>query len=150
MINLVSKNWFKILLVLLICFFAVFYFLSNRYYFIQKEALIIKCDKFTGNCKYESLLEKKEYSHCNYEVNNLAKDNNYYIGIIKNTSIERHYLKAMIAKIYNNDDVLIGEGYESMSDWIEPGKSLSFRIHTFIDNDTDLKRDIYPWFETCK
>lgn len=149
----IKENWFKILIVIVLSLITSIFILSNRYYFIQKGTTIIKCDKFTGNCEQKSLIEEKLdliLPSCNFEINNVIKDGNYYKGLIKNNSTERHLLKAMIAKIYNSEGVLVASGYESIGDYIEPDKSLSFKIHTFLENDSSLKRDIYPWFSTCK
>ena len=58
----VKENWFKIFAVVIILVIAVIYVMSNRYYFVKKEKsnrfvengtieVIMKCDKFTGECE---------------------------------------------------------------------------------------------------
>ncbi|MFA6096840.1 MAG: hypothetical protein WC788_04395 [Candidatus Paceibacterota bacterium] len=151
----IKENWFRTTIIIVLSVIAFIFVLSNRYYFIQRDAMIVKCDKFTGSCEEKSLSKMKTVIQkppvlCNFEIRNITKDGNYYIGSIKNNSADKHFLKAVIAKVYNDEDVLVAGGYDSIEDWIEPSKSLPFRIHTFLGDDTNLKRDIYPWFTTCK
>lgn len=59
--NFIKENWFKIAILITLVFFSCVYFLSNRYYFmhikakdnLEEKNVIIKCDKFTGNCQRE-------------------------------------------------------------------------------------------------
>jgi len=151
----IKENWFRIIIIIVLLIIALFYILGNRYYFIQRDSTITKCDKFTGVCEQKNLIEKRlpqTLPSCNFEIKNITKDGNYYTGLIKNNSSNRHLLKAMIAKIYNNEGVLVASGYESIGDYVEPNKSLSFRIHTSLggNSNKNLNQDIYPWFLTCE
>ena len=55
--NFIKENWFKITILMILTFFSCVYFLGNRYYFMHIKAedknIIIRCDKFTGNCQQE-------------------------------------------------------------------------------------------------
>ena len=57
-----KENWFKILMVVVVLIVIIIYIISNRYHFITKEKsnrfsengtieVIMKCDKFTGECE---------------------------------------------------------------------------------------------------
>ena len=58
----IKENWFKIFTVIIILVIAIVYIMSNRYSFVKKEKsnrftenstieVIMKCDKFTGECE---------------------------------------------------------------------------------------------------
>ena len=117
------------------------------------------------------LFFKSRMPRCSYTIEDLQEfRGNYeggdeyivYEGLIKNRSSERHYLKAMIAKIYNKDDVLITEGYSGIGKWLESNKSTFFKVLSIVpvvhdtavrkyyDPKGDLNKDLYAWFTTCK
>ena len=58
----IKENWSKIFTIIIVLIIAFVYAMSNRYYFTKKEKInrfsengtieiIMKCDKFTGECK---------------------------------------------------------------------------------------------------
>jgi len=85
-----------------------------------------------------------------------------YEGLIKNNSDHEEKLEAMLVKVYNEKNIFISEGYTSMEISLGPGKSIPFKVKTFIDASYDthirkyfnesisFKPDIYPWFIACK
>ncbi len=109
--------------------------------------------------------------NCNFDIVDLEEHkgeyypgSNYiiYEGVIKNNSDVREYLKGFIAKIYNDENVLLSSGYTTIEDWVEGGKALPFKIQTqintkyntvirkYFNKGINLKPDVYPWFLTCK
>lgn len=58
----IKENWFKLFAIIIILVTAIVYVMSDRYYFVKKEKsnrftengtieVIMKCDKFTGECE---------------------------------------------------------------------------------------------------
>jgi|GEM_PF-3701645 len=113
--------------------------------------------QITKKCNFE-ILDLKEYK------GEYSPGSNYiiYEGIIKNKSEDKEYLKGMVAKIYNQENILISDGFENVNNWIEPNKAMPFKINTQVDTahntvirkyfnkDTRVNPDIYPWFNSCK
>lgn len=115
----------------------------------------------------------KKLENCNFEISDLHEykgkygDYRYtdsyvvYEGIIKNISNKTQTLKAMLSKIYTEDDVYISEGYTEYNKTIEPNKALPFKItivvptshntvvRKYFEDSKEIKNDIYPWFLTC-
>lgn len=115
--------------------------------------------------------KEEKIKFCGFEISDVKEykgeyyPGNYYIvyeGVISNTSDRREYLNGMIAKVYNDDNILITDGYYNINEWIDPGKSTLFKINNLVDTnyntvvkkyfnkDTEIFADIYPWFETCR
>ncbi|MFA6532985.1 MAG: hypothetical protein WCT22_03235 [Patescibacteria group bacterium] len=116
-------------------------------------------------------LKNNSVPKCNFEIIDLkeykgeySSGSNYiiYEGLIKNNSEREEYLNAMLAKVYTDKDILITEGYTNIGKRLEDGRSIPFKISTFIDTahntimrkyfdkNVTIKPDIYPWFQTCK
>ena len=61
----IKENWFKIVIIITLLVIAIVYIMSNRYYFVKKDVnyysnifhkqttkqVMMKCDKFTGECE---------------------------------------------------------------------------------------------------
>ena len=61
----IKENWFKVVIVITLIVIAIVYIMSNRYYFVKKDVnyysnifhkqttkqVMMKCDKFTGECE---------------------------------------------------------------------------------------------------
>jgi len=177
----IKKNWFKIILVICVISISTGY-LWNIKIKIQNDAFNknIQCKKenpisfynpISNKCENPTRRKRKR-SICNFELKDVREykgtygenANSYivYEGLIKNNSEREELLEAMIAKVYNEKNVFTTEGYTSIKEFIEPGKSLPFKIHTLVPtaHDTVIKKyfnessslspDIYPWFLTCK
>jgi hypothetical protein len=58
----IKENWLRVTILIILIFFSCTYILSNRYYFIHTEAkeknIIIRCDKFIGNCQEVGFRQK--------------------------------------------------------------------------------------------
>ena len=119
----------------------------------------LKNDSYTiRNCSFQ-LSDVKEYKG-NYGTG----QSSYFVyeGLIKNTSNNTEELKAVIAKLYNDKNIYIGEGYTSIGDPVKPGVSIPFKVQIIVStyHDTVLRKyfdesnsfrvDIYPWFTTCQ
>jgi hypothetical protein len=105
---------------------------------------------------------------CNFEIFGLQEykgeysEGDYYLvyeGAIRNKSRNDEYLKGMIAKIYNQDDVLVASGNATINEVVKAGTAIPFKINMYVNyrngtkffkiND-QFKADIYPWFADCK
>lgn len=84
-----------------------------------------------------------------------------YEGLIRNISSNDQYLRAMIAKLYSDDEVFLKSGYASINANLKSGSAIPFKVNVQLDtyHDTVLRKyynpekinsDIYPWFEDCK
>ncbi len=76
-----------------------------------------------------------------------------YKGLIKNSSNKKQILRSMVAKIYTEDMTYLNEGYTDYNKTMEPGTSLPFEVLVSVQDEFKkeiIKKDIYPWFATCK
>jgi len=97
------------------------------------------------------LISDSSTRKCSFSLEDIQIHGGNYEGIIKNQSDNTDHLKAMIAKIYSSDGLLLGDGYASIGEDLAPGKSIGFTIHTFANiQDVETEPDIYPWFTTCE
>ena len=129
---------------------------------IKNKSSIIEKDE--PICSFE-LMDVKKYQGF-YETSLFFREDPMayivYEGLIKNNSNKKEFLKEMILQLYNEKDIFLGEGYDDINKYIEPGKSMPFKLLAKINrtNDTVLRKyydeskelvpDIYPWFLTCK
>lgn len=161
----IKNNWFKIILATASLIASSTY--AFKEYLDYKEQLEIKKAAELPNCNF-TVFDTKEYKgryHNSWNNNNDESTENAYIvyeGLIKNNSNRTESLKAMIAKVYNEKDIFISEGYEPQDIQLESEKSVPFKVHTFVNASFDthvrkyfnesqyFKPDIYPWFTTCK
>lgn len=80
----------------------------------------------------------------------------FYSGTIKNKSSNKEYLKAMIIKFYDKDDILLQEGYREIGNTLPSHTGVNFSVNVQVgseDRRQELRNsrvDIYPWFLTCK
>ncbi len=126
-------------------------------------------------------IDQENVSMCNFELIDIKKyqglyenslspyiDTEYYTayvvyeGLIKNNSPQKELLKEMVLKLYNEKGIFLGEAYDEVNDYVDPGKSVPFKLLVNIDRryNTTLRKyydeseeflpDIYPWFLTCK
>ena len=135
-----SKHWCKILFVFVILGIAF-----AAYQKIETKG----SEHVLPECKY--LVEDlKVYTGDYYKQSHYVAFN----GIIRNLSNKRQFLNAVIAKVYDKNNVLISDGGSNNSDWIEPGKAIPFKVDTQYSGDSinqsEMNPDIYPWFITCK
>lgn len=82
-------------------------------------------------------------------------------GLLRNKSQKKQYLKAMVTKLYNEEGILIGDGYTGVGQNLDGNTAVPFNIRVYADrNNTaqwhyyeeslSFNPDIYPWFTTCK
>ncbi|MDP3882535.1 MAG: hypothetical protein Q8Q48_00570 [Candidatus Staskawiczbacteria bacterium] len=129
----------------------------------RQENPLYKYNSNTNECEKLSL--KLNLSACDFEFKNVQEykgdysGSSHYIvyeGVIQNNSDKEHFLNAILAKIYTEDNVLVTEGYASIAELIEPGVGMPFKVHTgingnkYFNDNVELRPDIYPWFLTCK
>ena len=114
--------------------------------------------------------EEARLSRCNFEIIDLQEypgqyslGSHYivYEGVVVNKSNKKEYLKGVVAKNYNSDNILLSDGYTPVEDWIDSGKGMPFKINTqvdtahntvlrkYFDKNENLSTDIYPWFTSC-
>jgi hypothetical protein len=136
-----NEHWCKIFFVLVVIL-GISYIAYQRINLKNSEHVL-------SECKY-SLEDLKVYSGDYYSQSHYISFN----GIIRNLSNKRHFLKAVVAKVYDKNNVLISDGGSNNPDWIEPGKAISFKIDTQYSGDpinqSEINPDIYPWFMSCK
>lgn len=82
-------------------------------------------------------------------------------GLIRNKSQKQQHLKAVIAKLYNESSVLIGDGYTGVEQDLDSNTAVPFKVRVYASRNnteqwhyyqesSDFQPDIYPWFTTCK
>lgn len=181
--NWIKQNWFKVgicgCLLILTAGFLLYViekskndtFYKNLKCNNESERLPYFYNKKTNRCELIRL-PKMDLPNCNFEIQDLKEYKGqygerqfFYIiyeGLIRNKSNKKEHLKAMVAKVYNEADIYLTEGYTEIGTEIEPNKAIPFKINTTLDTvySTEIRKyfnesksfkpDIYPWFTTCK
>jgi len=143
----------KIIIAIIMGVIIIALFFVGIYYFKKQGQVVRKCDF--------QIVDLKEYKG-KYGESEEASNYFIYEGLIKNNSQYAERLEAMIAKLYNDKNIYIGEGYTSLKSSVNPGVSVPFKVQIvvstyhdtvlrkYFNESTSFRPDIYPWFITCK
>jgi hypothetical protein len=80
----------------------------------------------------------------------------YYNGTIKNVSGRTEFLRGMILKFYDADNILIQEGYQPVNKNIISGTGIPYSVNVQFGSEEQRAKlrssrvDLYPWFSTCQ